>query len=295
LVTCKTQRPGSAIDRDISKVLRPDVNEFVEWLRDPAASGRKVSTTTVGRYITTLRAAFARAILENSLGIENVFMKVEIKDQGKDAKDRETFTADQYRHLYAALDQWAETKGLDPLRCILTLVAETGARLAEVVGLAAADVDLAGAAPSLRIAENPWWPLKTPGSARNVPLSPRAVEAAKVALRLRGNAVELFPGRAGKTDSVSATLVKWVREREGLQGTKLGNHSLRHGMKDRLRAIQCSDSIQDAILGHVTPGVGAGYGQGYPLSVLAEWVTRALSLENPKDPRRPEASRQTDG
>jgi integrase len=272
----KTQRPGVALDRDLSKIRRGDVNDFVEWLRNPEASGRQVSTTTVERYITTLRAAFARAIRENELGIENPFLRVEIKDLGKDVQDRETFTADQYRHLYAALDQWAETKGLDPLRCILTLVAETGARLAEVVGLAAADLDLTGPMPSLRIAENPWRSLKTPGSARHIPLSPRAVEAAKVALRLRGAAVELFPGRAGKTDSVSATLVKWVRDREGLKGSRLGNHSLRHGMKDRLRAVQCPDSIQDQILGHAAPSVGATYGTGYPLTVLAEWLTRAL-------------------
>jgi integrase len=262
-------------DRDIRKVKRVDVNGFVAWLLAGKASGRKLSTTTVRRYITTLNAAFARAILENELGIDNHFLRVEIPDHGKDAKERESFTADQYRHLYAALDAWSATKGLDPLRCILTLVAETGARLAEVVGAAASDLDLTGPVPSLRIAENPWRPLKTPGSARQVPLSPRAIEAAKVALGLRGQSPELFPGRAGKTDSVSAALVKWLREREGLRGSRLGNHSLRHGMKDRLRAVQCPDSIQDQILGHAAPSVGATYGTGYPLAVLADWLTKA--------------------
>lgn len=99
-----------------------------------------------------------------------------------------------------------------------------------------------------------------------------------MALRLRGSAEELFPGRAGKTDPVSASLVKWLRSREGLQGSRLGNHSLRHGMKDRLRAAQCPDSIQDQILGHAAPSVGSTYGQGYPLSVLAEWLGKALAL-----------------
>lgn len=270
-------------DRDVRKVRRQDVNGFVAWLLAGGhAGGKAVSTTTVGRYFTTLRAAFGRAIRENEFGIENVFAQVEIPDQGKDATERDTFTPDQYRHLYTALDQWAAAKGLDQLRCILTLVAETGARLAEVVGLAAADLDLAAPVPYMRIQEHPWRSLKTPGSARSVPLSPRAVVAAKVALGLCGDASidgvkpqELFPGRAGKTDSVSATLVKWLRTQEGLRGTKLGNHSLRHGLKDRLRAAQCPDSIQDAMLGHATPGVGAGYGQGYPLSVLSEWLGRA--------------------
>ncbi len=291
-------------DRDMRKVRRPDVNGFVVWLlegghaerhpRRGSLGGKAVSTTTVGRYLTTLRAAFGRAIKENEFRIENVFAQVEIPDQGKDAKERETFTVDQYRHLYAALDHWSETKGLDPLRCILTLVAETGARLAEIVGLAAADLDLSGPLASLRIQGHPWRSLKTPGSTRVVPLSPRAVEAAKVALGLSADANELgsaeqlavtsercplFPGRAGKNDSVSASLVKWVRAQDGLMGTKLGNHSLRHGLKDRLRAAQCPDSIQDAILGHSTPGVGASYGTGYPLTVLAEWINKAAVLE----------------
>lgn len=276
--------PGQCLSgvRDLGKVRRSEVNGFVSWLRNGGHGGRKVSTTTVERYLTTLRAAVARAIRENELGIENVFLKVEIKDQGKDAKERETFSVDQYRILHQAIDQWSETKGLDPLRCILTLVAETGARLAEVVGLAADDVRLTGAVPYLKIQENPWRSLKTPGSARDLPLTPRAVEAAQVALTLAGDALPLFPGYATteghKTDSVSAALVKWLRSREGLKGSRLGNHSLRHGMKDRLRAVQCPDSVQDQILGHTTPGVGASYGKGYPLDQLAGWLVKATGV-----------------
>jgi len=262
-------------DRDLRKVRRQDVNGFVAWLLDGRGTGRKVSTTTVGRYLTTLRAAFARSIREHELRIDNVFAKVEIPGEGSDAKERETFSADQYQHLYQALDQWSATRGLDPLRCILTLVCETGARLAEIVGLAASDLDFNGPMPYLKIQEHPWRSLKTPGSARVVPLSPRAQEAAEVALDLRGDAAELFPGRAGKSDSVSAALIKWLRTCEGLRGSKLSNHSLRHGMKDQLRGVQCPDSIQDAILGHATPGVGATYGKGYPLEVLAQWLEKA--------------------
>ncbi len=275
--------PGQCLSgvADLRKVRRDYVNGFVSWLCNGEHGGRKVSTTTVERYLTTLRAAFARAIRENELGIENVFLKVEIKDQGKDAKERETFSVDQYRILHHAIDHWSETKGLDPLRCILTLVSETGARLAEVVGLAAGDVRLEESVPFLRLQENPWRTFKTSGSTRDLPLSPRAVEAARVALDKCGDAAQLFPtyatAKGHKTNSVSAALVNWLRSREGLKGSRLGNHSLRHGMKDRLRAVQCPDSIQDAILGHATPGVGATYGQGYPLPVLAEWMHRALA------------------
>ncbi|WP_433694999.1 tyrosine-type recombinase/integrase [Paraburkholderia phenoliruptrix] len=272
-----------ANDRDIRSIKRPEVNAFVTWLLAGKHSpdGKPVSTSTVSRYLTPLKAAFARAIKENELEASNVFAKVEIPKAGKDVTKRETFTADQYRSLHSALDEWNSTRGHDQLRCILTLVAETGARLAEIVGLAAVDAHLRASVPYLDIREHPWRSLKTLGSTRKVPLTLKAQGAVKAALRLAGDSNFLFPAYANdtqcKADTVSASLVKWVRTREGLQGTKLGNHSLRHGMEDLLRAVGCPDSARDQITGHATRGMGAKYGQGYPLEQLATWVEKATA------------------
>ncbi|SAL50885.1 site-specific tyrosine recombinase XerC [Caballeronia turbans] len=279
----RTPVPGK--DRDLQSVKRLDVNEFVKWLLAGKHSkdGKAVSTTTVSRYLTNVRAAFARAIRENELSVPNVFAQVEIPKAGKDAVKRETFTVDQYRYLHRALDAWSAKHGPDQLRCILTLVAETGARLGEIVGLAVADVQLRVAVPYLDLKEHPWRSLKTGlGSARKVPLTPKALEAAKAALRLADHSAFLFPRYTTdsecKADSVSASLVQWVRTREGLIGTKLGNHSLRHGMEDLLRAVGCPDSARDQLTGHRTPGMGANYGEGYPLAQLADWLANAVAL-----------------
>lgn len=267
-------------DRDIRKVRRLDVNGFVAWLLAGGhASGKSVSTSTVRRYLRPLSAAFGRAIRENELGIENVFAKVEIQGDGTDVIERETFTVDQYRHLHRAIDRHTAQDGPDQLRCVLTLVAESGARLAEIVGLASNDVHLRAAVPYMDIREHPWRSLKTDSSTRKIPLTPKAQAAIQAALRLADGSPFLFPKYTSadkcKADSASAALVKWVRSREGLTGTKLGNHSLRHGMEDLLRAIGCPDSVRDQITGHKTPGMGANYGQGYPLAMLAERLTKA--------------------
>ncbi|WP_250471890.1 site-specific integrase [Caballeronia sp. GAFFF1] len=274
--------PGK--DRDLQSVKRPDVNEFVRWLLagKHGKGGKAVSTTTVSRYLTNVRAAFARAIRENELPIANVFAQVEIPKAGKDAVKRETFTVDQYRYLHSAIERHFAKEGPDQLRCILTLVAETGARLGEIVGLAAADVHLRAAVPYLDLKEHPWRSLKTGlGSARKVPLTPKALEAAKAALRLADHSPFLFPRYTNDTkcraNAASASLVQWVRTREGLVGTKLGNHSLRHGMEDLLRAVGCPDSVRDRITGHKSPGMGANYGEGYKLEQLAEWMTKAVA------------------
>ena len=43
-------------------------------------------------------------------------------------------------------------------------------------------------------------------------------------------------------------------------------------MRDRLRAVQCPADIADQIGGWATDGVGQGYGSGYPIEVLSEWM-----------------------
>jgi hypothetical protein len=99
-------RSGSpAKDRDLRTIKRPDVNGFVAWLLAGKhnTDGKPVSTSTVSRYLTTLKAAFGRAIVENELDAINVFAKVEIPHAGRDVTKRETFTVDQYRHLHRAL------------------------------------------------------------------------------------------------------------------------------------------------------------------------------------------------
>ncbi|GJH23800.1 site-specific integrase [Caballeronia novacaledonica] len=280
----ETRAPVAPGTREIRSVTRQDVNGFVAWLLagNHSPEGKRISTSTVDRYLTPIKAAFARANRENQLGMSNVFERVEIPKAGKDIQKRETFTVDQYRCLHRALEGWATERGPDQVRCILTLVAETGARLAEITGLAAADVHPKASVPYLELKTHPWRSLKTQGSARRVPLTPLAMETVKAALKLANGSPFLFPNYASeegcKSDSASATLVQWVRSREGLKGTKLGNHSLRHGMEDLLRAAGCPDSARDQITGHATPGMGAKYGEGYPLAQLAEWLTKATDL-----------------
>ena len=52
-------------------------------------------------------------------------------------------------------------------------------------------------------------------------------------------------------------------------------HSFRHSMRDRLRSVQCQSDIADQLGGLTSEGVGQGYGAGYPLNVLQEWIEKA--------------------
>ena len=76
-----------------------------------------------------------------------------------------------------------------------------------------------------------------------------------------------------KADHASAALNKWVKKDFG----GLTAHSLRHTMRDRLRAIECPAEMIDQIGGWARVGIGAGYGEGYSEDVLFK-ILRKISI-----------------
>ena len=169
------------------------------------------------------------------------------------------------------------------MRWVLALLVATGARLAEVVGLALSDINLDGDAPHIIIQVHPWRDIKGARGIRGVkdravPLVGAALWAAK---RVKGQAVlgQLFAfpqytdSTRCKASHASGALNGWLR-RLPLAHTC---HELRHTLKDQLRAVQCPKDISDAITGHGTKSVSDGYGLGYDLQVKCEWLTKALA------------------
>ena len=51
-------------------------------------------------------------------------------------------------------------------------------------------------------------------------------------------------------------------------------HSLRHFMRERLRAVECPSDIIDQIGGWLSSSVGSSYGKGYSVAILAKWMER---------------------
>ena len=54
----------------------------------------------------------------------------------------------------------------------------------------------------------------------------------------------------------------------------LFNHSRRHSMRNRLRAVECPKEIIDQIGGWSSGDVGESYGEGFPLINLSEWLNK---------------------
>ncbi|MDB0060398.1 tyrosine-type recombinase/integrase, partial [Planktomarina sp.] len=121
---------------------------------------------------------------------------------------------------------------------------------------------------------NPARRLKTRSSQRLLPL----VDYAKVAMELalkEADVEYLFPryikGGKCKADHASNALNKWLKKDFG----GLTAHSLRHTMRDRLRAVECPMDMIDQIGGwRSASSIGKNYGQGYSQLKIKKWFKK---------------------
>ncbi len=119
-------------DRDVGEYTREDAKLFVRYLE---MRGNK--TATIRRRINSLSTILNYAYPELDLDKRNPFSRLIIKAEGEDSHKRGTFTNDQLKKEYdKAIASGSQAKLLMPV------LAETGCRLAEIVGLKPEDIDL---------------------------------------------------------------------------------------------------------------------------------------------------------
>lgn len=252
-------------DKAIASFNRDDARAYID-----AQLAAKKATGTVERRLGVMRAVFTTWRLEKAPNMANPFEKLTIPNAGKDRKTRIPFTAAELETLDAA----CRAKD-DDLRWMLALLMDTGARLAEVVGLAVDDIKLTTPVPHLVIREHPWRSLKNEGSARLVPLVGASLWAAeRVVASKEPKQVHAFPRYTTATECkathASNTLVSWLRRQ--VPGRVV--HELRHTMADRLRDVGCPKDIRYAIDGHASQDVGDTYGSGFGLPIMRDWLLK---------------------
>jgi integrase len=260
VVDACSNKPLAAFDRS-------DALKFRNWLIDRGLTGSSVT-----RNFSYVKAVINFAVSELALEVKNPFIGV-YHDRQAGVEVRKPIPVDNIRSVQAAclsLD--------DDIRHLIALVSDTGMRLGEAAGLALADfVDLDGATPHIKLIKHPWRGLKTASSERLVPLAGQSLWAAQRILAGPRTSPYAFPryntGKTTGTNSASAALNKWLQQ---FVPDGCTMHSFRHSMRDRLRAVECPSDIVDQIGGWTTAGVGHGYGSGYPLAVLNQWVVRAV-------------------
>jgi len=245
---------------ELKDLTRADANAYRDLLLS------RMSPNSVQRNLGVVKAAINHVLLEHDLDLRNVFQAIKIKGAGSSNTDRLPITDEQLDLITPAF------ASSDVASSLLLLLTDTGARLAEITGLEAKDVDLSKAI--LHIRPNDRRGLKTKTSTRSIPLSHRATECLRQQQVGLAETDPIFPAYAQPrgNDKASAMLMK--RLRTVITDKKITMHSLRHRMKDKLRNTGCPEAISMAILGHSTNTVAANYGSGYALEVMREHMNR---------------------
>ncbi|MDB9833374.1 tyrosine-type recombinase/integrase [Planktomarina temperata] len=257
---------GLSGNKPLSHYTRQDALQFRDWLM-----ARGLTGSSITRNFSYLKAVINFALSEYALDIRNPFVGV-YHDRSAGVLVRKPIPIEAIRNVQSechAID--------DDMRWLIALISDTGMRLAEGAGLLKEDlVGLDTDLPCVRVTKHPWRNLKTSSSERHIPLIGEALWAAKRIVEADNGSDFAFPryNRTSPTaaNSVSAALNKWLKQYVPAGCTM---HSFRHSMRDRLRAVQCPADMTDQIGGWMTDGVGQGYGSGYPLSVLREWLEKA--------------------
>jgi integrase len=232
----------------------------------------------VQKEIKFIKAVLNKGMRELGINVRNPFDGVRANRLGKDSVKRETLNTAELKGVIAA----CQAKG-DDLALILLLVAFTGARLGEIIGLRLQDLRLTGKFPSIQIREYGQRTLKTSNSARELPLHPLVLPL----LKLQYTAVTkekmkvLFPRYAdGKlmpsSDTASATLNK--RLKSLITQKHITNHCFRHTLEDRMRNADIPKDRRDEFLGHAKQDSGDNYGEGRALEFKKRDLLKAMPL-----------------
>lgn len=126
---------------------------------------------------------------------------------------------------------------------IIPMTANTGLRLSEICGLEAEDIILDAPIPHVKVRAKANKELKTPHSARDIPL----LGASLWAFQQRPKGLIKYHQKA---DTLSACLNKFMRENDLRSTPQHSIYSLRHSFQDLLRQHGIDERIQCELMGH---------------------------------------------
>ena len=246
-------------DRPINDYASSEAGKLRDVLLD-----RGLAVTSIKRMFGSVKAIMNLAMAGHGIDGRNPFAGIRMPDEMPE--ERQPIPLDASRRI-----QRECMTADDDKRWLLALISDTGMRLSEAAGLASDDIVLDADIPHVNVRPHPWRRLKTKGSERLVLLVGASLWAAR---RLQEHDRSYaFPrycdGQTCNANSASAALNKWLKPRANKDAVV---QSLRHSMRDRVRAVECPSDIIDRIGGWSSSTVGSSHGKGYELPVLAKWM-----------------------
>ncbi|MCG7870515.1 MAG: phage integrase SAM-like domain-containing protein [Candidatus Thiodiazotropha lotti] len=246
----------------LENIKREDVLRYRNWWVSRIQSGDRLSPNSANKEFGFVRQIL-RAAADNGgvdINVDLLFKKINLKDENQ--RSRHPFETSYIKDVLLNRDL---LKMNDECQLFIYAMADTGARVAELVGLEESDILLHDDVPHIKIRKNALRSLKTPQSERDIPL----VGSSLVAFReLPGG----FVRYRGKSDLISATINKYLRENGFIPSDRHSLYSLRHSFEDRLTAAEPPDKVQAALMGHKY--VRPKYGHGPSLEQKQLWLQK---------------------
>ena len=247
--------------RPIDQYTSADAAKYRDWLVE-----KGLASSSVKRVFSSVKAIVNLAINELGVDSKNAFAGVYLASRG-DAKKRKPLSNDSLKHL-----QNACIEADDDLRWLVAMNSDTGMRLAEAAGLHVDDIVL-GDVPYVYVKPHTWRSLKTASSERKIPLVGASLWAAQRVKAMSNSYCfsRYVDGTKCNSNSASAALNKWLKT---ATNQDVVIHGLRHTFRDRLRAVEAPLDMIDQLGGWSLQSVGQGYGDGYSIEKLSEWMQK---------------------
>jgi integrase len=249
-------------DLPIDEYSSKDASKFRDNLLD-----KGLLISSVKRVFSSIRSIINLSITEEGINCINAFSKTYMPDK-ESLETRKPIPTKDIKHIQTLCKEKD-----DDLRWLIALLSDSGMRLGEGVGLLKSDINLDCDIPHIKLVPHPWRRLKTRSSERCIPLVGASLWASRKILDNRNDSIYAFPRYTTKdncnANSASAALNKWLKEQ---LTESFVIHGLRHGFRDRLRAVECPSEIIDQLGGWSLRSVGEGYGKGFELEVLYKWI-----------------------
>jgi integrase len=278
------------------KLGKATLPELAQWGREHPEAPR-LSNSTINKLMSGVQAislwARDQGLVPEDVPWSDPFAKTQLKQS---QSGRGPFTIAELKLLFASpvfmKSERPEGGRGDAAFWLPLLGLFTGARRGELAGLTTADAtnDDTTGHPVIMLTEDQRRSksLKTPGSARTIPLHPELIrlgfmQFVDIVSRTRGDTAWLFPEIAPDLRGGASAWTKWFSRYirlHGVQSTNKVFHSLRHNFKDALRAAKVSEDLNDALTGHSTRGsVSRSYGSRdivlrYGMPTLIDAVSR---------------------
>ncbi len=249
-------------NKNILDINRKDILAFNDWwLERVTKEGKKPASANKNfRHMKDiLDVTFTALDLEPLIDVETLFAKMKLKVIDD---SRKSYEANYIQNVF--LNSNALSGLNDEAKALFYIMADTGARVAEITGLMPEDICLDTPIPYIHIRSNDRGGLKNLHSERQIPLVGSALYGAK-----------MFPqglNRYAKGDTASTAINKYLRQHDLNPSEGNSLYSLRHAFKDRLRDVQAMEEVIDNLMGHKSRG--PKYGRGHILETKLEWLNK---------------------